>query len=45
MPPDIAQLSLWQAERALASLSEGEKIAADEQVGSQGGRSPEEKER
>jgi len=27
MPPDIAQLSLWQVERALASLSEGEKIA------------------
>ena len=27
MPPDIAQLSLWQVEHALASLSEGEKIA------------------
>jgi hypothetical protein len=27
MPPDIAQLSLWQVERALASLSHGEKIA------------------
>ena len=27
MLPDIAQLSLWQVERALASLSEGEKIA------------------
>ena len=26
MPP-VAQLSLWQVERALASLSEGEKIA------------------
>ena len=25
--PDIAQLSLWQVERALASLSKGEKIA------------------
>ena len=24
---DIARLSLWQVERALASLSEGEKIA------------------
>ena len=27
VPPDIAQLSLWQVERALASVSEGEKIA------------------
>jgi hypothetical protein len=27
MPPDIAQLSLWQVERALASLSDGERIA------------------
>ena len=27
MPPDVAQLSLWQVERALASLSDGEKIA------------------
>ena len=27
VPPDIAQLSLWQVERALASLSKGEKIA------------------
>jgi len=26
-PPDVAQLSPWQVERALASLSEGEKIA------------------
>jgi hypothetical protein len=26
MPPDFVQLSLWQVERALASLSEGEKI-------------------
>jgi hypothetical protein len=27
MPPDVAQLSLWQVERALASLSDGERIA------------------
>jgi DNA-directed RNA polymerase specialized sigma24 family protein len=27
MPPDIAQLSVWQVARALASLSEGEKTA------------------
>jgi DNA-directed RNA polymerase specialized sigma24 family protein len=27
MSPDIVQLSLWQVERALASLSKGEKIA------------------
>src|SRR5262249_46297372 len=27
MSPDIERLSLWQVERALASLSEGEKIA------------------
>ena len=27
MSPDIERLSLWQVERALASLSDGEKIA------------------
>ena len=26
MPPDLARLSRWQVERALASLSDGEKI-------------------
>src|SRR6516165_2437653 len=29
MPPDIAQLSLWQVERALASLSDGEQTASN----------------
>ena len=27
MSPDIERLSLWQVKRALASLSDGEKIA------------------